>query len=94
MLINLSWDSVSPSSRTLRAFSSFSFSLSTSTDSVVASERPVLGYVPAGDTTTPPQATEASRIEMRLLRIRRRVLEYLSKKNVGVERDDSKEMKR
>ena len=97
-LITLSWDSVSPSARTLRAFSCFSFSMSMSTMSVVASEWPVLGNVPAGDRMTPPQATEASRIEMRLLRDTKRVLEYLSKKNVRqrwcVGRDDSKEMKR
>ncbi len=82
-LITLSRDSVSPSSRTSRAFSCISFSTSTSTTSVVASERPVLGHVPEGDWTIPPRATEASRIEMRLLRNTRRVLEYLSKKNVG-----------
>ena len=81
-LITLSWDSVSPSARTLRAFSCFSFSISMSTMSVVASERLVLGHVPEGNWTTAPRTTEASRIEMRLLRDTRRVLEYLSKKNV------------
>jgi hypothetical protein len=83
-LITLSWDSVSPRARTLRAFSCFSFSISMSTMSVVASERLLLGHVPEGNWTTPPRTTEASRIEMRLLRDTRRVLEYLSKKNVGV----------
>jgi len=47
--------------------------------SVVASKRAVLGSDHEGDRTTPPQATDVSRIDMRLLRDTRRVLEYLSK---------------
>ena len=54
------------------------FSMSMSTISVVASERAVPGIDPTGDRTTPPQAVDVSRIEMRLLRDTRRVLEYLS----------------
>jgi len=53
-----------------------------STISVVVSERSVLGNEHAGDRTTPPHATDASRIEMRLLRDTRRVLEYLSRTDV------------
>jgi len=67
-----------------------------STISVVVSDRSVLGNEPAGDRTTPPQATDASRIEMRLLRDTRRVLEYLSRTDIyqqlciqrGYSRDD------
>ena len=56
--------------------------MSMSMMSVVASERAVLGSDP-GDRTTPPQATDVSRIEIRLLRDTRRVLEYLSKTFIG-----------
>jgi hypothetical protein len=57
--------------------------MSMSTMSVVASERAVelVGHMPAGDRTAPRWATDVSRIEMRLLRDTRRVLEYLSVRN-------------
>jgi hypothetical protein len=48
--------------------------------SVVASDRPVLGNDPR---TTPPQATDASRIEMRLFKDTRSVLEYLSQADIS-----------
>ena len=74
------------------------FSISTNTISVVVSERSVLGNEPVGDRTTPPQATDASRIEIRLLRDTRRVLEYLSRTYIDqqlcVQREDSTEIKR
>ena len=53
--------------------------MSISMMSVVASRWAVLGCGPTGDRMTPPQATDVSRIEMRLLRDTRRVLEYLPK---------------
>jgi hypothetical protein len=55
--------------------------MSMSTISVVASERVVQGNDPPGDRMTPPRAVDVSRIEMRLLRDARRVLEYLSMNN-------------
>jgi len=56
----------------------FCFSKSMSTMSGVPSERAMLpGKVPAGDLMAPRSAIE-SRIEMRLLRVTRSVLEYLS----------------
>ena len=48
-----------------------------STMSVVCSERPLPGKVPAGDLMAPREAI-VSRIEMRLLSETRSVLEYLS----------------
>ena len=59
------------------------FSMSISTISVVTSERAVPGNEPTGDRTTPPQAVDVSRIEIRLLRVTRRVLEYLSMSIIG-----------
>jgi hypothetical protein len=47
--------------------------------SVVAPEAELLlGVVTTGQSTTPPRALYVSRIEIRLLRDTRRVLEYLS----------------
>jgi len=80
MLMVRPCDSTSSSGRTLGSFEAFSISISTI--SVVVSERSVLGNEPAGDRTTPPHATDASRIDMRLLRDTRRVLEYLSRTNI------------
>ena len=57
--------------------------MSMSMMSVVAPRWAVLGSGPAGDLTTPPQATDVSRIDMRLLRDTRRVLEYLSNTSIG-----------
>jgi hypothetical protein len=55
------------------------FSVSMKMICLVPSERVVLGNDPtAGDRTTPPQAVDVSRIEMRLLMDTRKVLEYLS----------------
>lgn len=75
--------SVSSSGRAFGAFGNFSTSTSTSTTSVMASDRVVSGNDPAADRTSPPRATDASRIEMRLFRDTRRVLEYLSRMNIG-----------
>ena len=58
------------------------FSMSMSMISDVAPGWAV-GSGPAGDRTTPPQATDVLRIDMRLLRDTRRVLEYLSKTSIG-----------
>jgi hypothetical protein len=62
-------------------------SMSMSTMSVVASERAVklVGHMPAGDRMAPRWATDVSRVEMRLLRDTRRVLEYLSVENTEYE---------
>ena len=76
-----SYGSITYSGGILKEFEDFSMSMRMM--SVVASERAVLGSDPAGDRTTPPQATDVSRIEMRLLRDTRRVLEYLSKTFIG-----------
>lgn len=77
-LITRSSISESPSECILRFWGVFFISMSMM--SIVSSERAVLlGNVPAGVRTTPPQATDALRIEIRLLRDTRRVLEYLSK---------------
>jgi len=57
--------------------------MSMSTISVVDSKRAVPGNDPTGDRMTPPQAVDVSRIEMRLLRDTRRVLEYLSMSIIG-----------
>ena len=76
-----SYGSIPCSGSILKEFEDFSMSMSMM--SVVGSERARLGYVPAGDRTTPPQATDVSRIVMRLLRDTRSVLEYLSKTIIG-----------
>jgi hypothetical protein len=52
--------------------------------SVVAPEAELLlGVVTTGQSTTPPRALYVSRIEIRLLRDTRRVLEYLSEGECG-----------
>jgi len=75
-----SYDSITYTGGIFEEFEDFS---SMSLVSVVASEWAVLGRGPVGDRTTPPQATDVSRIEMRLLRDTRRVLEYLPKIIIG-----------
>jgi hypothetical protein len=72
--------SITYSGGILKEFEDFSMSMSVMS---VVSERVVLGNDPAGDRTIPPQATDVSRIERRLLRDTRRVLEYLSKTVIG-----------
>ena len=76
-----SYDSITYTGGIFEEFEDFSMSMSMM--SVIASEWAVLGCGPVGDRTTPPQATDVSRIEMRLLRDTRRVLEYLSKTIIG-----------
>jgi hypothetical protein len=81
-LMTRSCGSITSSGGNLKAFERFSMSMSTM--SVVASERVVLGNDPTGDRTIPPQATDVSRIEMRLFRDTRSVLEYLSQADILV----------
>jgi hypothetical protein len=81
-LMTCSCGFITSSGGNLKAFERFSMSMSTM--SVVASERVVLGNDPTGDRTIPPQATDVSRIEMRLFRDTRSVLEYLSKADILV----------
>ena len=73
--------SITSSGGSLEALKDFSMSMSTI--SIAASERAVPGTDPTGDRTTPPQAVNVSRIEMRLLRDTRRVLEYLPMSIIG-----------
>jgi hypothetical protein len=80
--ITRSCGSITSNGGSLKAFERFSMSMSMM--SVVASERPVLVNDPTGDRTTPPQATDVSRIEMRLFRDTRSVLEYLSQADILV----------
>jgi len=58
--------------------------MSVSRKSVVAPELVIVGKDPAGDRTTPPQATDVSRIEMRLFRDTKSVLEYLCQVDILV----------
>jgi len=81
-LITRSCGSITSSGGNLKAFERFSMSMSMM--SVAASERPVLGNDPTGDRMTPPQATDVSRIEIRLFRDTRSVLEYLSQADILV----------
>ena len=67
----LCWDSFLPNECDLT-----DSSMSTSSISVVSSDLPRPGKIPAGDLMAPCEAIE-SRIEMRLLRDTRSVLEYL-----------------
>jgi hypothetical protein len=60
------------------------FSKSVSRNSVVAPELAVAGKDPPGDRTTPLLATDVSRIEMRLFRDTRSVLEYLCQVDILV----------